>query len=181
MQRCSSAETPTQTRTTFVRASRTRRRSYVSTRAVRVVCSAVCWAVLVGVPNVALAAGASGTRGILVERGDLDPRLQTSLIDQPRWLRGASAELSDAAGSLRLFLTGRSRPGAAADPQDPRRSPSALRIRELSFPVRKVAVERLVARALVFKLSVGLDREIEAGGVGAVTPSFGLQFERRFQ
>jgi hypothetical protein len=133
------------------------------------------------VPNVASAAGAQGTRAILAERGDLDPRLQTTLIDQPRWLRDVGTELSEAAGSLRLFLAGSPRAGTAADSQDPRWSPSALRIRELSFPVRKVALERLVSRALVFKLSVGLDREIEAGGVGAVTPSLGLQFERRFQ
>lgn len=146
-----------------------------------VVCSAICWAAFVAVPEAASAASETATRAILVERGDLDPRLETALIDQPRWLRNASAELSQAAGSFRLFLAGRSRPGTSVDTQDSRRSASALRIRELSFPVRKVALGRSVARAFVLELNVGWDREIEAGGVGAVTPSFGLQFERRFQ
>lgn len=146
-----------------------------------VVCSAICWAVFVAVPKGASAAGETTTRAILVERGDLDPRLETALIYQPGWLRSASGELSQAAGSFRLFLAGRSRPGTAVDSQDARRSASRLRIRELSFPVRKVALGRSLARAFVLELNVGWDREIEAGGVGAVTPSFGLQFERRFQ
>jgi hypothetical protein len=181
MQRCASAEKPARLRPTLVPASRTRRQARVSTRAMRVVCSALCWAVFVAAPTGAWAAGETATRAILVERGDLDPRLETTLIDQPRWLRNASAELSQAAGSFRLFLAGRSRPGTAIDSQDSRRSASALRIRELSFPVRKLALGRSVARAFVLQLNVGWDREIEAGGVGAMTPSFGLQFERRFQ
>jgi hypothetical protein len=49
--------------------------------------------------------------------------------------------------------------------------------------MRRVAVERSVTRAVFFKLSVGLDRELESSGIGdgEITPSVGLQFERRFR
>ena len=149
-------------------------------RALSIICLAVCSGSVL-LPGTAQAAGPHSKPGILAERADLDLRLQTALIDQPRWLRSASAESDDAGGSVRLFLTTRGRQAPAADSADMRRVPSGLGARELSFPVQKVAAEHLLTRSVILQLSVGLDRELERGGIGELTPTVGLRFERRFQ
>ncbi len=132
-----------------------------------------------------LAAGGRGNRALLVAGSDeyLDSRLRTTLIDQPRWLREAGEKGAAKARAARLFLVGTSRPAAPVDSVDARRLASDLRVRELSFPTRRVAVERSLTGAVFFNLSFGLDRELERGGIGdgEITPSFGLQIERRFQ
>lgn len=161
--------------------SRTQRRRTAGARTLRIICAAVCWLSGLSLPTTALAAGGRAEPGILAERGELDLRLQTSLIDQPRWLRGGNGEREDASGSLRLFLARPLRPIPVVEGAEARRLPSALGVRELSFPVRKVAAEHLVTRGVVLKLSVGLDRGLERGGIGEVTPSVGVLFERRFQ
>ena len=134
-------------------------------------------------PSTSSAAGGTTKVGILGQLADLDLRLQTSLIDLPRWLRAGEREHDERAGSLRLFLAGPRRQAPVAERGEARRAPSALGVRELSFPVRKVAAEHLLTRTVALKLSVGLDRELETGGIGEgeLTPSVGFQFERRFQ
>jgi len=152
----------------------------VAARARSIICLAVCSGSLL-LASPAHAAGAHGRAGILAERADLDSKLQTALIDQPRWLRGVTDEREDAAGSLRLFLTTRGRQAPASENAEARVIPTTLGARDFSFPVRKVAAEHLVTRSVMLKLSVGLDRELENWAIGEITPSVGLQFERRFQ
>jgi hypothetical protein len=155
------------------------RRNRVAAWALRIICLAVCAGGLAASP-----AEAGSTRvkpGILAERADLDLKLQTALIDQPWWLRAAADEQVQDAGSLRLFLTARARPAPALESPDVRCLRTGLEAHELAFPVRKVAAEHLVTRSVMLKLSVGLDRELEQWNFGEITPSVGMQFERRFQ
>ena len=159
----------------------TRRRNGVAAGALRIICLAVCAGGLLAAVTPAEAGSVRGKTGILAERADLDLKLQTALIDQPRWLRVAADEQEQGAGSLRLFLTARPRPAPALDTADARGLPTEIEAHELAFPVRKVAAEHLVTRSVMLKLSVGLDRELERWNFGEITPSVGLQFERRFQ
>jgi hypothetical protein len=161
-------------------ASTDHRRKRVTARALRIICLAVCSGSLLLAPP-AHAAGARGkVAAILAKRADLDLKLQTALLDQPRWLRDTSVEQAGAAGSLRLFVTARGRQ-TSSESSEIRGLPTGLEARELSFPVRKVAAEHLVTRSVMLKLSVGLDRELERWSFGDITPSVGLLFERRFQ
>jgi hypothetical protein len=120
----------------------------------------------------------SGNDGILAERVDLDLRLRTAIVDQPRWLAERTQEI---ASSLRPF-TPLKRPAAMSkEVAEPRRVASSLRIRENSFPNRKVALQGTVHDGLFLKVSLGVDHELERGGIGRPTPSVGLQFERTFR
>jgi hypothetical protein len=120
----------------------------------------------------------SGNDSILAKRVDLDVRLRTAIVDQPRWLAQRTQEI---ASSLRLF-TPPGRPAATSrELAEPRRVPSSLKIRENSFPSRKVALQSAVHEGLFLKVSLGVDHELERGGIGRPTPSVGLQFERTFR
>lgn len=120
----------------------------------------------------------SGNDGILAKRVDLDVRLRTAIVDQPRWLADRTHEI---ASSLRLF-TPLKRPAATGkEVAEPRRVASSLRVRENSFPNRKVALQGAVHDGLFLKVSLGVDHELERGGIGRPTPSVGLQFERTFR
>ncbi|HET9062081.1 MAG TPA: hypothetical protein VFO62_02225 [Candidatus Binatia bacterium] len=115
---------------------------------------------------------------ILAKRVDLDLRLRTAIVDQPRWLAERTEE---AASSLRLFTSLRRPPTTNKEAAEPRRVASALGIRENSFPNRKVALQGAVRDGLFLKVSLGVDHELERGGIGRPTPSVGLQFERTFR
>ena len=120
----------------------------------------------------------SGNDSILGKRVDLDLRLRTAIVDQPRWLAERTQEI---ASSLRLF-TPLKRPAATSkEVAEPRRVASSLRIRENSFPNRRVALQGAVHDGLFLKVSLGVDHELERGGIGRPTPSVGLQFERTFR
>ena len=181
MERCPDERAPVEAGSRADRASQTQRRGGAGARAQRIICAAVCWLTVLAIPATSLAAGGRVKPGILTKRAELDLRLQTNLIDRPRWLRGGDGETDGTAGSVRLFLASPLRQVPVVEGAEARRLPSALGVRELSFPVRKVAAEHLVTRGVVLKLSVGLDRELERGGIGEVTPSVGVLFERRFQ
>ena len=67
------------------------------------------------------------------------------------------------------------------DLSEPRIESSSLKIRENSFPRRKVALQGAVRDGLVLKVSLGVDHQLERGGIGRPTPSVGVQFERTFR
>jgi hypothetical protein len=132
---------------------------------------------LVGIATAA-ASEAGDDDGMLAKRVDLDLRLRTAIVDQPRWLAARTDEI---ASSLRMFALAR-RPGATAkEAAEPRRVASSLRIRENSFPNRKVALQGTFRDGLFLKVSLGVDHQLERGGIGRPTPSVGLQFERTFR
>lgn len=120
----------------------------------------------------------SGNDSILAKRVDLDLRLRTAIVDQPRWL---AARTQEVASSLRLFTSLRRPATTSKEVAEPRRVASSLRIRENSFPNRKVALQGAVRDGLFVKVSLGVDHELERGGIGRPTPSVGLQFERTFR
>lgn len=70
---------------------------------------------------------------------------------------------------------------AHEDLSEPRIESSSLKIRENSFPRRKVALQGAVRDGLVLKVSLGVDHQLERGGIGRPTPSVGVQFERTFR
>jgi len=115
---------------------------------------------------------------ILAKRIGLDLRLRTAVVDQPRWLAARTHEI---ASSLRLFAPLRRQSATSKDGAEPRRTASSLRIRENSFPNRKVALQGVVRDGIFLKVSLGIDHELERGGIGRPTPSVGLQFERTFR
>ena len=124
------------------------------------------------------AAQGEGAAGALAGQVDLDLRLRTAGVDQPRWLGARTDEVSS---SLRLFTPARRGVGASADATDSRRVSSSLRVRENSFPNRKVALQGAVNDGFFLKVSLGVDHELERGGIGRPTPSVGLLFEQTFR
>lgn len=119
-----------------------------------------------------------GHDGILAKRVDLDVRLRTAIVDQPRWLAARTQEI---ASSLRLFAPLKRPASTSREVTEPRSLASSLGIRENSFPSRKVALQGAVRDGVFLKVSLGVDHELERGGIGRPTPSVGLQFERTFR
>ena len=121
---------------------------------------------------------ATDGEGILTQRLDLDVRLRTSMIEQPGWL---AARTHEVASSLRLFTPLARSAAPGNDGAESRREPSSLRIRENSFPDRKVALQGAVREGVFLKVSLGIDYELERWWIGRPTPSVGLQFESTFR
>ena len=161
-----------------------------ATATVRVVCSIVCVLVLLSdafadgfkgheqkSSPIAKSSPSAGVGSMTLKRRDLDLQGESRRIEQ-RYERGGQA--NEASSSLLLFMPVRRIPGASAESSD-RRAVSSLRIREYSFPSRKVALQGAVRDGLFLKVSLGVDHELERGGIGRARPSVGLQFEKTFR
>jgi len=168
----------------------------IGTTAARVACSVVCVLVLLsdasadsadghGRMSSAIAQGAPSTLigpgrvsgQIQRKRRDLDLRLGAPVLVEPRQPGNEGSEVSS---SLRLFVPVRRAAGVSTEGGD-RRGVSSLRIRENSFPSRKIALQGAVREGFFLKLSVGVDHELERGGIGRARPSVGLLFEKTFR
>jgi hypothetical protein len=147
----------------------------------RVACAVVCaFALLTGSPANAADPREAGQRHSTTSETRVDLRLRprTAAADPPAWLGEQAQEMSS---SWPLFTRVRRPTPASNDGVEWRRIASSLRVRENSFPNRKVALQGAVREGFFLKVSLGVDHELERGGIGRERPSVGLQFEKRFR
>ncbi len=124
------------------------------------------------------AAAVGGQRDIVIECIDFDVRPYMGAVEQTPHTAG---QMREGASPLRLFAPVRRHVPINGEAAEPRRGSSSMKIRENSFPSRKVALQGAVRDGLFLKVSLGVDHELERGGIGRPTPSFGVQFERTFR